>query len=181
MCVGQDITDKRVLEIAKQQDLEITRLDVHKVIGQALESVRESMEQNRVGIESNVREGTLIYADPERITRAITTVLSDAVSNSLENRSVRIESVEQEMYVLLKIIVHRPLIPPEELESIFERYKQPGISESYSAQRSNVSLALAKAIMNAHGGSLWITSFSIEGTVFGLTVPKASIQSTFTQ
>ncbi len=241
MCVGHDITDKKILENAKQQfvamlshdiggplaaivatfelatggafgplpgklqdkldnaqksvvkimslinelldlekfeagklDLEITRLFLSRVVAQALDSVHKIANQKKVGIKIDVSENLLIYADSERILRVISTILLDAVNNSREGGSVQIEASEQEMFVELKITDYRPEIPKEQLDTIFERYKQPEFTDSNSAkQRSNISLAVAKAIMIAHGGSLWITSASREGTTFRLQVPKA--------
>ncbi len=65
-------------------------------------------------------------------------------------------------------------ITPEELPYIFERFYRAGPARQQSAGSSGLGLAIAKGIVEAHGGSIAVESTAGHGTTFIISLPAAN-------
>ena len=64
-------------------------------------------------------------------------------------------------------------IPPEELPTIFERYKQASTAKRIRQKGTGLGLAICKLIVEAHGGSITVQSEPGKSTTFRFTLPVA--------
>ena len=70
-------------------------------------------------------------------------------------------------------------IPPENLPHIFERFYQADLSRNRKGKDSSgLGLAIAKEIVQAHGGKITAYSKVNEGSIFNLTLPVAQVDAT---
>jgi two-component system sensor histidine kinase GlrK len=65
-----------------------------------------------------------------------------------------------------------PGIPEEDLPHIFERFYQGKTQEGRMYVGSGIGLALAKRVVEAHGGKIWAESILGTGTALHFTIPK---------
>ncbi len=65
-------------------------------------------------------------------------------------------------------------IPPEHLPHVFERFYRVDPSRSRSTGGSGIGLAIARQLMEAHGGRIWAESEPGKGSVFHFTLPAGS-------
>jgi signal transduction histidine kinase len=64
-------------------------------------------------------------------------------------------------------------IAPEKLERIFERFQQGDASDSRALGGTGLGLALCRAIVEQHGGRIWVESEIGKGSQFHFTLPAA--------
>jgi two-component system sensor histidine kinase VicK len=62
-------------------------------------------------------------------------------------------------------------IPPEALESIFDKFVQVRQSTESTPGSVGLGLAIAKEVVEAHGGKIWVTSAVGKGSTFVFTIP----------
>ena len=107
-----------------------------------------------------------VRADSTRIEQVLDNLLSNALKYSPEGASVRLQMIPKRDEGLLFVDVADagPGIPAEELPHIFERFYQGRTKSRQVSVGSGLGLALAKKVVEAHGGRIWVESEVGKGT-----------------
>lgn len=123
----------------------------------------------------------LVIADPDRLAQVLTNLLSNAIKFTPEGGHITISTklVEQDraqgtkFFVQVSIADTGPGIPPEDLGRIFEKYQQVETTAkwTYGIKGTGLGLPLAKMLVEAHGGKIWVESELGKGSVFHFTLP----------
>ncbi|MEA5619776.1 response regulator [Cronbergia sp. UHCC 0137] len=112
-----------------------------------------------------------LWADPDRIIQTLTNLLSNAIKFSPAGATVALKVEQQNDQMLLSIQDHGRGIPPDKLESIFERFQQVDSSDSRNHEGTGLGLAICRSIVQQHNGNIWAESKLAEGSIFKLTLP----------
>lgn len=107
-----------------------------------------------------------VRADSTRIEQVLDNVLSNALKYSPEGAVVKLQMTPKREDGLLCIDVSDsgPGIPAEEVPHIFERFYQGRTKHRHASVGSGLGLALAKRVVEAHGGRIWVESAVGKGT-----------------
>jgi signal transduction histidine kinase len=112
-----------------------------------------------------------VWGDPERLREVLTNLVSNAVKYSPDGGIVwvggRIDRTGVTVYVADQGIG----IPPEEQARIFERFHRVETGPHRHADGTGLGLYLVKAIVEAHGGRVWVESAPDQGSIFMFTLP----------
>jgi signal transduction histidine kinase len=121
-----------------------------------------------------------ISADPNKIEQVFMNILSNALKFTPSEGTVQITikrsnaavGTKPEVEGVLSIITNDgPGILPEELPTIFERYKQGLSSESVQVKGTGLGLEICKLIVEAHGGNITAESEPEKLTTFQFWLP----------
>jgi len=121
-----------------------------------------------------------VKADAIRIEQVLDNLLSNALKFSPEGGIVKAHMKPDQKAGVLEVAVSDmgPGIPADELPHIFERFYQGSTKSKHSTPGSGLGLALAKKVVEAHGGRIWIESEVKKGTtvrfILRLTKPGAA-------
>ena len=110
-----------------------------------------------------------IEADPLRLRQALDNLVANAVTHSPPGGEVVVSARVGEGEILLSVSDKGGGIPVEEQERIFE----PGVRLDTSRPGSGLGLVVARAIAEAHGGTLTVQSAPGRGATFTLALPSA--------
>ncbi|XYH98440.1 ATP-binding protein [Sorangium sp. So ce1128] len=114
--------------------------------------------------------------DPGRMEQLMSNLIGNAVDHSPPEEPVQVKLRGQDQAVVLEVSNRGIPIPPELLPVIFDPFRR-GDQQHEDLRRSKglgLGLFIAKAIVDAHGGSIHVTSTLEEGTTFGVTLPRSS-------
>jgi len=152
------------------------KFDLMELAGQLLQNFQaEFMRKN---IEVSLRgETSWVLADRDKISQVIINLLSNALKYAPEGRQVNIQVGQEENRVILKVKDTGIGIAPEDLPHVFERFYRADRSRTRETGGSGVGLAIVKAIVNAHGGSVSVQSFPDEATTFTVALPSGPINN----
>ena len=154
-----------------QLTLEYKKFYLADLLTDCIRSVQASAEQHTLSLDIKVSD-TSIIADKSRIEQVIGNLLDNAVKYSPQGGQVTVRLQEQQNNYLISIIDQGIGVNPEHYEHIFERFYR--VSNATTRQYSGVGLGLyvAKAIVNKHGGNIWLSeNKGIGGTTFYVTLP----------
>ena len=112
--------------------------------------------------------------DAPRIEQVLENLLSNAIKFSPEGATITVHSSAEDGMNEFHVAVTDtgPGIPPEDLPHIFDRFYQGRTQAGRSYVGSGIGLALAKRVVEAHGGKIWAKSELGKGTSVHFTVPS---------
>jgi two-component system sensor histidine kinase KdpD len=154
---------------AGQVELHIESHTVDDVIERAREQVKQILAQREVKLE--IAEGLpQIRVDADRIAEALAQLLENAAKYSPPETPIVITAVPAREGIAISIADRGAGIDAFELGLIFERFYR-GRQQRLRIQGTGMGLAIAKAIVEAHGGAIAVTSQLEHGSVFTITLP----------
>jgi two-component system OmpR family sensor kinase len=115
-------------------------------------------------------DGTL-QADPDRLTQVLRNLIRNAVNHTSEGDQILIAARGRDSHLEISVSDTGPGIPPDQLEQIFERFHRLDHSRSRDHGGSGLGLAIARAITEAHGGSIHAESGPGQGATFRIEQP----------
>lgn len=112
-----------------------------------------------------------VHADYERVRQVLSNLVSNAVKYSPEGGAIRIGARAEGSMAIAYVADQGIGIPPEEQEHIFDRFYRVDNRLRRETQGSGLGLFLARAIIEAHGGRIWVESQIGRGARFLFTLP----------
>lgn len=170
------VGDLRILSQADAGELKLNKQPV---------SPRELLEQTSAAFahqaaQKNVRLELLLdgplpdaLADETRLAQVLDNLLSNALRYTPEGGCIVLGAHSGKGTLAFTVQDTGPGIAPEALPLIFDRFYRADQSRSEETGESGLGLAIAKAIVEAHGGTITVTSTVGQGTTFRLELPIA--------
>jgi signal transduction histidine kinase len=116
-----------------------------------------------------------IYADPRRLDQVLTNLISNAIKFTGENGEVEVGAAGVDTgAVNVWIKDNGEGIAADELDHIFEKYRQVGNGTKSTHEGTGLGLVICKMIVNAHGGKIWVESEPKKGSTFYFSLPVAA-------
>ena len=113
-----------------------------------------------------------VQADPARIEQLLSNLIGNAIKYSPNGGSIRVSGRVMPDAVEITVSDEGIGIPVEEQPRIFERFYRADDALSRRTQGSGLGLYIAKAIVEAHGGHIEVSSTPGRGTAFSFTLPR---------
>jgi signal transduction histidine kinase len=165
-----------VLEISRAEAGELVlnkrEVDVASLIGQALVSVRAPCKAKRIRISADLPDDVVIKVDPDKLTRVLASLLSNAVKFSESGSVVRVAARLEDCGTVTIAVKDQGIgMHPEAVERAFAPFVQLDEELSRQFDGSGLGLPLARLLSELHGGSIELISASGSGTTARLTLP----------
>jgi signal transduction histidine kinase len=145
---------------AKSYSLEIHSLPVSSLIQTTLKRLSPQAAAKQIQLQSKLPPDLPpVEADEDRITQVLVNLVANAIQYTSEGGQVIISAVSQADRILLSVSDTGIGIPPEHLANLFTRFYRVDKSRSRSAGGgSGIGLTIAKHLVEAHGGQIWVES-----------------------
>ncbi len=165
-----DILDLERISSGKSE-LQLTMCSVDDLLQRASDLQQAAAAKGSIHINC-IASGTRVWADSDRILQTLTNLISNAIKFSPAGSDVLLSAhAIDENEVILEVSDHGRGIPPDKLDSIFERFQQVDASDSRAMGGTGLGLAICRSIITQHGGRIWATSQPGQGTTFHFTLP----------
>ncbi|ANP68385.1 sensor histidine kinase [Clostridium tyrobutyricum] len=122
-------------------------------------------------VSVNVPNELTLWGDADKLARVFNNILKNAIAYSYENGVIDIAAEEQDKNIVITFMNQGNPIPQEKLETIFKKFFRLDTSRSTNTGGAGLGLAIAKEIVNAHGGNIFVQS-NTEKTVFTVVLPQ---------
>ena len=163
-----------LLELARldagQATMKKERFDFLRVAGECVEMVRPLAAERMIQIRCDVAAIECL-GDAGRIGQVVTNLLTNAIAFNRDRGEVSLAARIEGNAVLLTVSDTGQGIPEEDVPHLFERFYRADKSRSRIQGRNGLGLAICKAIVDAHGGSLEVSSQFEVGSTFTLKLP----------
>jgi PAS domain S-box-containing protein len=113
-----------------------------------------------------------VLADPGRLERILTNLLSNALKYSTPETEVTVTLRQRDGEVVTSVQDRGPGIPPDELPQLFQRYYRARAART-RPEGIGLGLYITRMLVEAHGGRIWAESEPDVGSTFSFSLPLA--------
>jgi signal transduction histidine kinase len=165
-----DLLDTVRLQAGKfSLDLEDVR--VADIFRQAVETLGPAAEQRGVRLDTIAPDdGVVVRADPLRVFQLVGNVVGNAIKFTPPRGSVTLKAQPDGKQVLIEVSDTGPGIRADQIPHLFDNFWQ---ARSNDHRGVGLGLAIAKGVVEAHGGNIWAESAPGAGSKFFFTLPTA--------
>jgi signal transduction histidine kinase len=163
----------QLLELAQFESgaarLDESRFAVDDLIREAVEEVAPVNPDVRlvVATETDLK----VNGDHARLHEVLTNLLTNAVRHSPAHGRVEVSVSVRAAGVRIEVADQGPGIPPEELERVFDRFYRVDSARASNAGGAGLGLAIARSIIELHGGSVHATPNQPQGCRMVIDLP----------
>lgn len=127
----------------------------------------------RVSVQAFVTGELVVHGDADRIKQVLLNLVENAIKHTPDGGAVRLAGTSTDAgMVLLSVSDTGVGIPEEDLPHVFERFYRVDKSRSRAHGGAGLGLAIAKSIIEAHGGDIEVQSALGAGTTFNVWLPS---------
>ena len=164
-----------VLDIAKlesgQMEWHKEDVDVAQLAERAIDATGGLFADGEVELRAELTPGLRpVHADPQRILQVLINLISNAAKFT-DAGSVTVELSEADGHAVVAVVDTGCGIAPLDQEKIFDRFRQAGDSLLDKPRGTGLGLPICVEIVDAHGGSIRVTSVLGEGATFTVALP----------
>jgi signal transduction histidine kinase len=153
-------------------ELEPTCLE--DLISGTVESMSHQARQRGVRLSGLVEPGLApVLADPHKIQRVILNLVQNAIRHTPSDGTVDLEAKQVEEAVAVSVTDTCGGIESQDLERLFEPFYRTDPARIRDGSGAGLGLSIAKGIVEAHGGHIWVENTSASGCRFTFTLPSA--------
>ena len=154
---------------AGEVKLQLEPVRAEDLIAGALEICKGVLGTRPIRIELRNPELT-VHADAARAKEVLVHLIQNANLYSSADQPITISAEEKDESVQFSVADHGPGIGETELGLIFDKFYR-GADQRYRVQGTGMGLPIAKAIVEAHGGTIGVISQVEHGSVFSFSLP----------
>jgi len=167
----KELLDLSRLESGKYQ-MKNEPLHLQQVILVALKPLRLLFREKKVQLEAVVpADMPIILGDGQRISWIVTNLVNNALRHTPAGGSVVVTLWTDAEDVYTSVRDTGSGIPPEALPNIFDKFVQVKPDSEVTPGSVGLGLAIARQVVEAHGGRIWVESQIGEGSTFTFTLP----------
>ena len=152
-------------------ELEPVEIDLTMMLEQLADELYGVLQEKKLTCEVDVEEDLMIYGDPDKLARVFDNILRNAIAYCYANTEIRIEAKIKDGDIEITFTNAGDKIPGDMLQTIFEKFYRVDGSRSTGTGGAGLGLAIAKQIVELHGGRILAKSDDNQ-TQFVVTLPS---------
>lgn len=164
----KDLVDASRME-AQRFSVDKSKHTVGIIVNEALDALRIQADAQSLQLESEFPAGDAVEVDcdRDRLQQVFSNLIGNAIKFS-EKGAITVRAFPGEDGVQFQVVDSGPGIPSSDLPHVFDRFWQ---APKTARRGSGLGLSIAKGIVEAHGGKIWVDSQVGVGSTFSFTLP----------
>lgn len=140
-----------------------------------LDRLRRMAEEKEIGLTLEAPEGLPpVSADGLRMEQVFTNLLGNALKFTPRGGRIRVRVEELPNMLLVEVWDTGVGIPAEHLDRIFDRFYRVPLPAGVEVEGTGLGLSICKAVVEDHGGRIWVESVVGQGSTFSFTIHKSA-------
>ena len=152
-------------------ELEAIEINLSLMLEQLADELYGVLQEKSLSCEVQVEENLVVYGDPDKLARVFDNILRNAIAYCYADTKIQIEAQMKNRNVEIVFTNQGDKIPGVMLQTIFEKFYRVDGSRSSGTGGAGLGLAIAKEIVELHGGLIRAKSDD-NRTQFVVTLPS---------
>lgn len=167
-----DLLDLSRIEAGKI-DLRATNLSLVALTKEVAENLRPMAAEKLISLEVLARESDVTaWADRDKVVQVLMNLIGNAVKFTPTDGKVTVDVRRNgDEWVEVSISDTGPGVPSDEVSRIFDKFYQIARADRQKTKGTGLGLAISKALVEMHGGRIWVESEAGKGSTFSFALP----------
>lgn len=152
--------------------LQYSNISLTRLLEQLTYEFKPMLEEKGLSCRLSADDGLMLHCDADKLQRVFDNLLRNAVLYSFDNTEISITAFEQPDSLIITFANLGATIPQEKIDRIFEQFYRLDSARSTKSGGAGLGLAIAKQIVELHGGTITARSGS-DKTEFIVTLPRS--------
>jgi len=153
--------------------LDLRDAPLGELVSRCLSSLGAEARAREVELASQVEAHTIVRVAPDKVERVLLNLLANAVRHSPRNGEVAVVVQTDTNHVIVTVEDGGEGLVPGASQRMFDRFWREDDSRARSSGGAGLGLAIAKGLVEAHGGTIWAENRSEGGARVAFTLPLA--------
>jgi PAS domain S-box-containing protein len=167
---------KELLDLSKLEsgkyEMKKEFVDFRRLVADAVRPLRLPFEEKQIELALDIPENLpALSADSHQLNWVVTNLLSNAIRWTDTGGKVQLTATEDHHVLYVTVADTGHGIPQESLETVFDKFVQLKSSTETTPGSVGLGLAIAREVVEAHGGRIWVESQIGVGSTFFFTLP----------
>ena len=165
-----------LLDISKIEsgvmEMQIERTDLVKLVRDVIKSFQFQFNERNIKHKFMAPQKELpVLIDPDQISRVLNNLIDNAIKFSADNGEITIKIDEEGINTKSTVADNGIGISQEDKNKLFDKFFKAGDLKARKKSGAGLGLAIAKGIIEAHNGKIWVESEPEKGSSFHFTLP----------
>jgi signal transduction histidine kinase len=173
-----DLLDLSKIESGKIE-VKSSRVSLGGLVHEVVETLRPIAVEKAVALDATIPEPSImVWADRDKINQVLMNLIGNAIMFTPAQGSVTVSaSSEGNQRVQVSVSDTGPGVSRHEKEKIFDRFYQIAEVGGAKPKGTGLGLAICKALVELHGGRIWVESEPNRGSIFSFTLPAFGLRN----
>jgi signal transduction histidine kinase len=149
---------------------------LRSIVDDAVAAAQPDLDPRGQQVDSEVGDDVLVMADARYVHQVLANLLANASKYGPRNEQIHVRAARDGRVVRVSVADHGPGIPPEQQGNLFQRFYR--VASTSAEPGVGLGLAIAKGIVEAHGGHIGVVSEPGVGTTVWFTLRVAGVRTT---
>ena len=147
--------------------------DVLTILRGTLDRLQQLSQDRGIAVTLTAPGGSLIVsADSLRMEQVFTNLLGNALKFTPRGGRIDVAAAERGADILVTFADSGVGIPPEHLDRVFDRFYRVPMPAGSAVEGTGLGLSICKAVVEEHGGRIWVESQVGRGSTFFVAIPR---------
>lgn len=158
-------------------ELHLEEASIRDLVSDTLQAMGPQASSHQITLEGDVSPRTpSVFVDARRLQRVLLNLVQNAIRHTPADGTVSITVLDAGPEVEVQVRDTGVGIDEQDVPAIFDRFFRTDDSRARNSGGAGLGLSIAKGIVEAHGGRIWVDSEPKAGSNFRFTLPKAKAQ-----
>jgi signal transduction histidine kinase len=153
----------------------LTRVELGSLVDETVAAMRPEAEAKGIDVATELGGAPLaVRADADKLQRVLFNLIRNAIRHTPADGSVVVRAEPAGRAVEIEVADTGDGIAPAERERVFDPFVRAGVDAARGSDGAGLGLAIARAIVETHGGRIWLTGDDGDpGTRIRFSLPTA--------